>query len=84
MITVDEFLVLGGQVGGHNCCVFPPPTVKFRAALEEPPIKKMSVVLFGKQRTKERIEDSPNYLSSSYSTSLCFPPSETHIKQFVC
>lgn len=51
MITVDEFLVLGGQVGGHGCRVSPPPHAlpeKFRAALDEALIK-VSVVLLGKQ-----------------------------------
>lgn len=50
MITVDEFLVLGGQVGGHGCRVSPPYTLpeKFRAALDEALIK-VSVVLLGKQ-----------------------------------
>ena len=45
---MDEFLVLGGQVGGHDCHVSSPPPVKFRAALDEPLIK-MSVMLLGKQ-----------------------------------
>lgn len=48
MITVDEFLVLGGQVGGHNCRASPPPPIKFRAALDEPLIK-MSAMLRGNQ-----------------------------------
>lgn len=45
---MDEFLVLGGQMEGHDCHVSPPPTVKFRAALNELLIK-MSVMLLGKQ-----------------------------------
>lgn len=53
MITVDEFLVLGGQLGGHNCCVFPPPTVKLRAALEEPPIKKSLLCSLEREPRKE-------------------------------